>query len=276
MVGGLIQQKEIGIFQGKFCQRQPASLATGKHTDLLENIITGKEILPQVTARLTRQHLWSCQHDLLNRRMLGIQTFMRLGKIPDLERCARDHFPAHRFQLLQDGFQECRFSGAIWADQSRTLTPAQFDIRCGEQDFFRITHNKTFRTDDQVPGTLLGAEMQVQARRPRIRQVQGPDAALGFLHPKGGCRDGDIIADFQPAFRQHSFHPHLLDRLDDAGKPAQFPLCLGNILAGDIPLDVIDILEQFFLLALEGFLAVLPARLALLQVCRIIAAISLQ
>ena len=150
VVGGLIQQQEIGILQGKFRQRQPPAFAAGKHGHFLEGVIAGEQIPADVVAALGGQHAGRGRQDLVQHRLFRVQPLVRLRKIADVQAGTENHLAAQRFELAQDGFQERGLAGAVRADQRRAVRPPQLDIRGAEEQPAGIAHLQSTRADDEI------------------------------------------------------------------------------------------------------------------------------
>ena len=150
--------------------------------------------------------------------------------------------------------------------------PAQFDVRRFEKRMTGIADLQPAGAQDQFAAALFGVQVQVESRRTVVRQAQGAHAALGLLHAEGG--GGRLHTQLGPIGADHRIHAELFDGLHDARQPFELALGLQGVLPGNVLLDVLHVLEQFFLLALEDFVAPLPAFLPLLQVVAVVAAIG--
>ena len=99
MVGGLVQQEQIGIRKRQFCQRQPSSLAAAERRDAVKDLFALKTITSQIVTHLSRQKVGHDSVDLLDQVAAGVKVFVRLGKIAHLKAGAQLNFAAKRRKL---------------------------------------------------------------------------------------------------------------------------------------------------------------------------------
>ena len=84
VVGGFIQQEQVGALQNQTRQRQAAALAAGDGVHVLKDIIPAEHKPGQKVADLSRQHSRSRGFNFLHQSPLRVQAFMGLGEISDL------------------------------------------------------------------------------------------------------------------------------------------------------------------------------------------------
>ena len=101
VIRGLIEQKEIRIFQGKFRKSQAPAFAAGEHRHLLEGIIAGEQIPADVVTALGGKHAGRRRQDLIQNRVFRIQPLMRLGEIADMQAGTENHLAAQWLKLAQ-------------------------------------------------------------------------------------------------------------------------------------------------------------------------------
>ncbi len=56
VVGGLVQQEQVGVRQRQLGQRQASAFSAGEGLHARKDFLAGKAVLRQVAARFSRQH----------------------------------------------------------------------------------------------------------------------------------------------------------------------------------------------------------------------------
>ena len=147
VVGRLVEHQEICAMQAQNRQRQTRALAAAQAGHRLEQIIIGEQELRHVKAQIAfvhalALHIGVAQQLVLN-RICGDELLVRLRKVADPQAAASFHDARQRFELhfrmqadldalvmqrvaSQCGLEKSGFATAVWADQRRALTPAQF------------------------------------------------------------------------------------------------------------------------------------------------------
>ena len=240
MVGRLVQQHQVGPLQGQTGQRQSSALAPGKQVDGFEDVIPGEKELGQVISYFRGQHPGGNPLDLFDQGPGGMQIFVRLSKITDVQAGTQQGFPGQRRNLVEDGLEKGGLTCAIGSDDGCAFAAYQGQIGDGEQGFalVSVTHAQRARAQHQLPRTRSRIEMEVQ-RAPVHRRSQ---AGL-----------------FEQAFQTLAS-----------------PLCLASILPGNVAPDIFFFFFDELRLRLILEQVALIAFFTLVQIGRVITMIFFQ
>ena len=92
VVARLVEEQEVGPFQREHGQRQPPSFAPAECPHRLEDVVAAEQVLGQVVARLSQQHVLVTQQ-LVQDGAVGVQPFVGLRKVADLQAGAEAQLP---------------------------------------------------------------------------------------------------------------------------------------------------------------------------------------
>ena len=135
MIGWLVEQEQVGAFQGKDGQGKSGAFAAAQGANRFEDIVTGEQVGRQVTARLAAQH-FLVKHEFVKDAVFTVQAIVSLGKVANLQVGAQVDFAVQGSLLFEQDFQKGGLSGAVRTDQGRSFAAAQFQFIGGEK---RIT-----------------------------------------------------------------------------------------------------------------------------------------
>ena len=216
MIGGLIEEEEIGPGLHELGQCQPAAFSAGEGRDGLVDVVPDEQVTsqpissgpPPQASRRTLQLLQDC--------VLRIETLVSLGQVTYSQSLPQAELALEWLDLTQKGLDERRLSRTIRPDQSNPSASFKDDIR----------HFNQRSLSTQV-ADLKTTCLQNQRSRPSQALEDHPE---GLVH--SWRRDRFVT--------EHSFEPFASS------------LGLSCVLAGNVAPDVGLFTDYMLLLCLVG------------------------
>ncbi len=200
VVGGFVQQQQVGLLPGDQRQRQPGLLATG---EIQHHLVAARTAEVEAAEEVTQTLLALAGGDALQvqqRTGLGVQGIeLVLGEVADGQVLAALQAAAKGFQLGGQGLDQGRLAGAVGAEQTDARTRRQLQLDRVQDGGLAIAE-PAFGEIEQRAGQLVRlAEDEFEGRvdmgrRQLFQAFQGLDPALCLARLGGlGLEAGDVL-----------------------------------------------------------------------------------
>ena len=130
VVGGLVEDQDIGAGGDKDRQREPPLLPAGDVLQLFLDVGAGEqeaaEQVPRLRPRQPGLALRGVEHRPFAGRSVGV-----LGEVADLDVVAEPHRALGRLEPTRERLDQGRLAGAVGADEDDVLAAFDFDLGAG-------------------------------------------------------------------------------------------------------------------------------------------------
>ena len=138
MIGGLVQDQEVGLGEHELGQGYASLLAAAQIADPLEDFLACEEEGSQKAADLCVVHGRVLVGDLLEHGLIVVQYMMLLVVVADVNICPQTDHALVRRDLLVEDTQDRGLSGAVVSDQGDVFPPTDLEGEAGEKCLFTV------------------------------------------------------------------------------------------------------------------------------------------
>ena len=191
MVGGLVQQQEIGFGEHQLEKQHPGPLPAGKGAHRLEHVLPFEEEHRQSGAHLGLGKAGMLVPNFIDDGFFVVEALLGLLVIPHVQGGTKTHKAGVRGVLPQKDFEEGGLAAAVGPQKKHLLPPLDLQAHLFKQLGAPKGEAQVLRREHVVAAAAAGVKLKADGVRLLLRLFQGGLQPVNLLLLAG---DGHIVA----------------------------------------------------------------------------------